>query len=273
VTAPRLWSLVEIPTGEARRWALEGLHLYVFNGDDHWLMQRWWDPVGTRSAEAPVVAAEVPWEPANSEAEVVRIAVSAATSRVKIIPLSADLDVVSRPLAPLAVAPHARVRLYVSAPLWVSVVLVGADGNEIPIDLPFPAATAHRTWFGRNTTQGEVCYAERTRGRTDLAAVHAEHRPWRAVTPIDIENLAATPWRLDRVRLPVTALALFEDQQGAVWTPLLRTRRNEKAVEIEMDAADVPPPEAPGAHRLSPPRDAERASLVGRLYGSLFEAI
>ena len=224
------------------------------------------------SQAEPIVAAPVPWEPANSTAEVVRVSIGAHHRTLLLSPMAADLDVVSRPLASLVIAPGARARLYVSSPLWMAPALVADDpGALLPLGDAFAIERVRRTWFGRDTTRGELCYASRTRCRTDVDTVRAERRPWRAITPIAVHNAGSEPWRLEHVRLPVTALALYRAEDGHIWTPEIRTRRPSSGSDDELRVVDGSPPEAQGATQLARPREPDSASLLARL-GSLFDA-
>lgn len=256
----------EFAVDSARRWSIDGLQLYVARRADHWLVQRYM--AGPEVPDGLVAGAEVPWEPGNATADVQRIHAgpvrpgSAATLVLE--PRVADRAVVSRPHEPVIIGGGQTVRIFIGTPLWLALSVGGAVIDE------FPVGTVRSTWFGRDTTRGELCWGARSHCRTDLAGVPV--RAGRVMTALDVANHAASPWRLERIRMPVPHLSLYPGRDGRLWSSAMRTERADdgevRSITIEAGA----PPEAAGATPVSGPRTRTDAGLLMRLYGNLFEA-
>lgn len=132
---------------------------------------------------------------------------------VRFYPAMAGLPTVIRPFQPLTIPAGARCVLYVGTALWMK-VCVGDPEVELA---EIPLAPPSMTWLGRNTREGELCYASSTFGRLSLEAV--PKRPWRAVTPVTIINEREKPLLLERFSLPTPLLSLHRNERGQLWTP------------------------------------------------------
>ncbi|MGM0953755.1 MAG: hypothetical protein ACQEW7_12340 [Pseudomonadota bacterium] len=129
-------------------------------------------------------------------------------------PAMAALPTVIRPYQPLTIPAGGHCVLYVGTSLWVQIYF----GDQQPLALTeLPLATPSKTWLGANTMQGEICYASATYGRLALEAVPI--RPWRAVTPVTINNRREKPLLLERFSLPTPLLSLHRNERGQLWTP------------------------------------------------------
>jgi hypothetical protein len=132
---------------------------------------------------------------------------------VQYLPAMAQLPTVIRPYQPLTIPAGGRCVLYVGTSLWMQVLL----GEQQQVLTELPLATPSKTWLGANTMQGEICYASATYGRLVLEAVPM--RPWRAVTPVTINNRRTKPLLLERFNLPTPLLSLHRNERGQLWTP------------------------------------------------------
>ncbi|MDO6441167.1 hypothetical protein [Marinobacter sp. 2_MG-2023] len=135
------------------------------------------------------------------------------SSTVTFVPAVANLPTVIRPYHPLTIPGGARCTIYVGTVVWMK-VCVGQSQTlltEIPLEVP------SLTWVGRNTMEGELCYASSNFGRLVLEAV--PKRPWRAVTPVTIINRRTEPLMLERFSLPTPLLSLHRSERGELWTP------------------------------------------------------
>ncbi len=132
---------------------------------------------------------------------------------VRYQPAMAALPTVIRPYQPLTIPAGGRCVLYVGTTLWMQILL----GEQQQALTELPLATPSKTWLGANTMHGEICYASATYGRLLLEAV--PKRPWRAVTPVTINNRRETPLLLERFSLPTPLLSLHRNEEGQLWTP------------------------------------------------------
>lgn len=141
---------------------------------------------------------------------------------VRYFPAMAPLPTVIRPFQPLTIPAGGRCVMYVGTTVWMKICV-----GEAPTELAdIPLAQPSMTWLGRNTMEGELCYASSTFGRLSLEAV--PKRPWRAVTPVTIINRRESALLLERFNLPTPLLALYRNEKDQLWT-------NGVTVECETD--------------------------------------
>lgn len=174
-----------------------------------------------------------------------------------------DRAVVVKPEVPLYVPAGETVTLYLSVPLWLRIE-VGEPGRMLR---EAPSFRLSDTWFGPNTREGELCYATQTSGRFDLADVPL--RLHRAVTPVLIHNRAADTLFLERVRLPVEYLSLYEAPDHFLWTQSVTFTRESSGDLANLKMEPGPPPEAPDATLLRAPRQHSRGNVIARTFSSL----
>ncbi|WP_144822655.1 hypothetical protein [Marinobacter piscensis] len=134
-------------------------------------------------------------------------------STVTFIPAVADLPTVVRPFHPLTIPGGTQCTIYLGTVVWMKVC---AGDNQTPlteISLEIPSLT----WVGKNTMEGELCYASSNFGRLVLEAL--PKRSWRATTAVTIINRRAQPLVLERFSLPTPLLSLHQNERGQLWTP------------------------------------------------------
>ncbi|MGC8121330.1 hypothetical protein [Marinobacter sp. VGCF2001] len=185
---------------------------------------------------------------------------------VRFNPAMAGLPTVIRPFQPLTIPAGGRCLLYVGTSLWMK-VCVGDNQTELT---EIPLAVPSMTWLGRNTMEGELCYASSTFGRLALEAV--PKRPWRAVTPVTIVNRREQALLLERFSLPTPLLSLFRNERDQLWTPGVtvecETDMNSASLHIEQTVpayAGECRPVAPAREKMIKGRRLVRA--FDRMFG------
>ncbi|MCC5888789.1 MAG: hypothetical protein JJT88_20310 [Gammaproteobacteria bacterium] len=258
------WGGYQIPVEAARYWRIGALELFVVRQDDGWLVQSVEHRIGDEEIPLLEIAREIAWMPENSRADVVHFKVPDQSDVLTLVPRLADRPVVSRPRMPFTVGPGSTVTVFVGTPLWVEL----RAGNEEVLLCELPLMRPPQTWFGASTFEGELCYAGLTRCRT--RAVDVPVRPWRAITPLRLENRAKDGWMLDRLALPVPQLPLFAAEDGRLWTSSLSTTRNDEGELGDIRVGSSVPNEPGPWMELGKPRKAGSSSMLGRFYGKLF---
>lgn len=248
----------------ARHWRIGALELFVIRKEGGWQVQAIEHRMDDDEIPALDIGREVAWMPDTTRAEVVHYKLPDQSDLLTLVPRLADRPVVSRPRMPFNVGPGASVTVYVGTPLWVE--LRAGEAEVLLCELPLMRPP--QTWFGASTYEGELCYAARTRCRT-----HAEEvpvRPWRAITPLKLENRAKDGWLLDRLALPVPQLPLFAAADGRIWTSSLSTTRDAEGELGDIRIGSSAPNEPGPWTELGKPRQAGSTSILGRFYGKLF---
>lgn len=258
------WGQYLIPVGAARYWRIGALELFVIRKHDGWLVQSFEHRPDEGAIPPLDIAREIAWMPENSRADVVHYKMPDQSDVLTLVPRLANRAVVSRPRMPFNVGPGATVTVYVGTPLWVEL----RAGNEELLLCELPLMRPPQTWFGASTYEGELCYAARTHCRTHADEVPV--RPWRAVSPLRLENRAKDGWLLDRLALPVSQLPLFAAADGRLWTSSLSTTRNAEGGLGDIRIGSSVPNEAGPWVELGKPRQAGSSSVLGRFYGKLF---
>lgn len=136
-----------------------------------------------------------------------------AGNQVSYVPAMSRLAMVIRPYKPLTIPASTSCTIYVGTLLWMRIQV---GDRDTPL-LELPLADPMMTWIGRNTMEGELCYSAATFARLVLDAV--PKRPWRAITPVTINNEQDEPLLLERFSLPTPLLTLHRNELGQLWTP------------------------------------------------------
>ncbi|MFH1465270.1 MAG: hypothetical protein ABIO70_12865 [Pseudomonadota bacterium] len=178
---------------------------------------------------------------------------------LRLAPRLADRPVIVRPSEPLLVAPEEEVLLFAVTPLWVS--LQAADGRQPLVELPCTRLSL--TWFGADTRVGELCLA----GRRPLCATPATE-PCRARTPVRIHNHTEEPLPVERLRLPLPRMPLFQTAEGAFWTPQVAVRRSGKG-EVALTLTDKPPDGLQRPREVAEAREAHQGNAMLEALGSV----
>ena len=183
---------------------------------------------------------------------------------LQIVPALPDRPLITRPLTSLYVPANGSSTIYVSSPLWLRI-----ETGEPPIEVQdLPLFRPPDTWFGPSTMEGQLCYASRTFARLNLENVLPS--PIRAITRVVINNQDDTKLLVEKLNLPVPYLALYESNDGRLWTPTVTMvpTRDAGMATIEVDTA--PPKQALESKVLSTPRQRSEKSMVIRAFGALF---
>jgi len=200
----------ELVTGQTQHHKLGHVRLWVTLLEKEWQVRTETrepetDPVGwTESIDHRL-------PPASESLK--RFVREGSTSTVTFIPAVANLPTVIRPYHPLTIPGGTRCTIYVGTVVWMKICV----GQNQTLLTEVPLAVPSLTWVGRNTMEGELCYASPNFGRLVLEAV--PKRAWRAVTPVTIINRRTEPLLLERFSLPTPLLSLHQNDRGELWTP------------------------------------------------------
>lgn len=254
------WGEWTIPLGTAGRWRIGPLTLTLSHRVGEWRAHqaRGTDPLDD------ALLVEVPCEPDLDvpSSSVTRFALAAPSPVVQVRPSVADRPVVFRPDMPFYLLPDEEVRLYVTTPLWIQ-VLIG--GDRLLLDTP-----THRpsdTWLGPNTRVGTLCYAGRSTARLDPAELHI--RPGRVATPVVLRNRARDSMLVDRLSLPVRSLPVYADESARLWTSRVTLVRHEAGTLAGLEIDPGPPLEAGTAAPVAGPREPSERNILFRAFSAL----
>ena len=249
------WGVFELEPGQTKCWEIGPTTLWISRFEHEWRVAHHQLDDATLDRQQVGMAASAD-EIAEGAAEY-RFGFRDAGGELRIEPLLADRAVVIRPEVPFRVPSGEAVTLYVSTPLWLRLG-VGASGPKL---IELPSYRPSDTWFGASTIDGELCYASRTTGRLQLEDVL--QRPHRALTPVRLDNRAQDALELDRLRLPVQYLDLY-DGPTTLWTQAVTLTREESGDLAGLRFEAQPPAEAGTAAPVTGARQSSEQNLVVR---------
>lgn len=246
MTDQRIWGEVDLASDEPVEVTVGALRLCVQRrGGEIWLLTERDDRVRDTDGE---------WQRwAVPEDAVVRLRPA----------LPERLLVVSHEL-PFHLPGHGEADVYVRIPLFVQVVVSGADMTELLV-LDEPSLVLSDTWWG-TVAEGELAYWLETKARAETSP--ELFVPHIAMCPIHLENGSDHPLPVDRFAVRAMHLSLFE-HEGRVWTDEVRVRYLAAAEGSEIRFGGEPPEEDPSGTRLAEPRVAIRRGLQARTFNRL----
>lgn len=165
----------------------------------------------SEAALAPAYAE--PEDQGGEELDWSRYAFRSLPAAIDVLPCFPDRSVILGVDQPLTLHPGSSVRIFVTTPVWVAVVIPGKEEGDDVTVLEVPSVTLSSTWFG-DFLEGELCYWTPTRARRvhdpELVADHL------VTCPIQISNQSEEPLPVDKLCLRVQHISIFEDQ-GHLW--------------------------------------------------------
>ncbi len=225
------WGDFKRPLGRPAYWAVGPFSLIAERHTTEWQigLSSGSDPLSTQCA---VAMEEIPSIELQRE---LRIAFRRAPEVMNLRVALADRPVVIRAADSVCIPPGERVTLFVSTAIWVQVAF-----DQGPPVLDQPTLRPPDTWFGPDSRTGEICYASRTRAKTE--AHQAGHWISRAITPVRVRNQSDTPLHIDQIKLPIPNLSAYADYQGHLWTDavLMECTESSGAVMVRIDSRERP---------------------------------
>lgn len=177
-------------------------------------------------------------------------------------PALADQPVIAKPRAEVTVPARNEAVVYVGTPLWVQL----REEKHPDLLAEFCIERLSHTWFGKNTTSGEICYATATSARLRLENVPS--LPDYAVTTLHLRNDSSKPLRFTHIKLPVATLAIYRNTAGLHITEAVTMVQT----EAEMTRVTV---EKAGPHTklplVGPARAPDTPSSLIRALDRLFD--
>ena len=255
------WGEYGIEAGTAARWRIGPLQLHIARTRSEWLIHALSSDDATDTAseqEVPTAA------PPPEGATVNRFVQRATGPRLVLSGRLADRPVVTKPVVPLSVPGGEEITLYVGSPVWVQI----AFGEPPRHALEVPSHRPSDTWAGPNTREGVACYASRTAAQVEFDACTI--RPHRAVTEVQVRNLADDTLVIEQLQLPAPLLALYATGDGVLWTNSVTLTRDgrEHAARLEIGAAT--PPAGRALTRIGEPRRLPDSNMIAQVFNRLW---
>ncbi len=187
-------------------------------------------------------------------------AVCTGAKGVKVLPALPDRPVLAAQDPVFEVAPGQEARVFLRLPVSVQVRL---SDREDELLAEFPSETLPRVRFGEDPAP-EDCY------RLDRSASHVpffDLEGSEVQAPVLIRNESRERLRVTQLCLRVGRLAIYR-AGSALWTSETTVRYQGGPHPSRVSVKAGPPPEAPQARLLTPPREAGPNTIVARTFRS-----
>jgi len=175
-------------------------------------------------------------------------------NEVSLKPILANRSVISELHRAIDIPGGEKIQLYVSSPLWCQVTV---GKTHVLVD-DIPSQLLSDTWFGTNTLEGELCYADHTHCSQHLDEL--AYSPERIISPLLIKNKSQVTLTLKHIVVPLPYLSVYMDTHNRLWTEQLVIHRNgDDTPEVHVSKG-APKAIAGNITLLSRPRIRTRAS-------------
>jgi hypothetical protein len=195
-----------------------------------------------------------------------RFSLNESKETLSITPQLADRSVIVRPNTPFFILPGEEVTVFLSTPTWLKLEV----GHQKKLLREIPIYRPSDTWFGASTLKGELCYSTKIFAQLDLGKLQKLH--YRATTAVVIRNRAADPILLERLRIPVSNLCLYEATDGSLWTQTINLDRQESIEAAQMKIGESPHPHAGATQLLTSARKPLKGLFNLRVFNSLISS-
>lgn len=166
------------------------------------------------------------------KAKVTRWAWKNPTFTLSIDPVLQEKDLVFRPTRPISIASKDRVDFYVSPCVRLKISFDKKFVTHLPI------IEYSETWFGKDPTMGDLCYAVKTRATTNPENIIKKR--YRFLCHLSIMNESDAPITIDKVKVLTEFIRLYKDQDGYVFSDELLLRNiNGHSVKMSITSPDT----------------------------------
>lgn len=255
-----IWDEYQIDQSATGHFKFGPLHLWITRFNNEWRLSN----SSSHDPEDRTVEIEIPFAgniPENLE--VVRFGCKETGTHIRFSPALADRPVVIRPEMPFYLPPNEEVTIFVSTPLWLNLT-VGAESTKL---LSMPILRLSDSWFGVDPTEGELCYAARTKAKLrfeDLSLIQ-----YRAVTKIILCNSSSQQMFLERIKVPVHNLSLYRSKENGLLTETITIVKDDDHVDMRMKLDKPTEAEFGGATKISMPREPLQKNIFLKVFNSL----
>ena len=251
------WQPATLEAGRTLHWQIGPLKIWLTHREKEWMLASQEE----KGEEEALVIAE--HQEAPEDVEWRRWAGTGSNSIVQLTPVMPDRPVVIRPRNPLTFPPGAGGTFYARIPVFVRVT-VGQDRALTLCDIP--SVTLSNTWFGVDTTEGELCYAMRSTAPSQREEVIP--RPHRAVCTLRLRNTAEEPLDFQRICLRVEHVTIY-GTEGCMWSSEVSVSYRGQADESKIRYIEEPFKSREGSLVLGEPRTPPEGGMLARSFAGL----
>lgn len=238
--------LAELRIGHLRFW-------YKLSTDELWIAYKGYDPYTATPEDLQTIPEEINWS---------RWAFKKKPEKIRILPVFPNRSVVAKPEYPFSLAIGAQAKIYVRVPVWLQIEVAKRKSEPL---LEIPTVILSNTWFG-TFTDGELCYWLSTRARREIST--DQENPHLIICPVHISNTSEDKLLVEKLRLQVKGLSLYNDS-GQLWADetLVSYRGQNDVSRIEISGKI--PNGATNAELIMKPREPIKKGFAARTFTSI----
>ncbi len=224
---PKWWGNFQLEIGQMGFWQIGPSSFSIHRLKQEWriVFNEGTDPF----CDELIVNIPLPSDEDDTATSLRRYMFQKTHSNLTLTPVLVDRSVVVRPATPFSIMEGQEVTLYVTTPLWVK---VETEGMNSPLR-EIPTIRLSDTWFGNDTLSGELCYAGKLAGRLSLEDVHK--LSYRVISPLRVRNRSLKPLLIERVKLPLKYLSIFNSKDHLLWTQTVILTKEKDQTKIKLD--------------------------------------
>ncbi len=256
----KIWNEFQIDTKASGHWKIGPLHLWITRYKNEWR-------IGSTSSNDPEdrkIEIETPFKGEFPlEIDTNRFGGKETEATVRLTPAMADRPVVIRPEMPFYLPSNDEVTIYVSTPLWINIT-VEPKSRKL---LSLPVLRLSDSWFGPDPTEGELCYAARSKAKLrfeDLSLIQ-----YRAVTKIILKNNHNKQLFLERIKVPVNNLSLYQSEQAGLLTETITIIKEDDVSEMKMKLDSPNEVEFGSPIKIAMPREPIQKNIFLKAFNTL----
>ena len=266
------WRTYELQLGEVGHWKIGPLELMVRRLEHEWQVYSASHANPFEESiqiELPVLEPNLDLFRRDREGgSKIRVySMDKTASRITFRPRLADRPVISRPNFPFHILPSGRVEVFLSTALWLELCV----GESFQPFAQIPIFRPSDTWFG-NSLDGELCYASRTYAH--LNPDDLNRYPYRAMSSLVLKNHTKETLSLERLKIPVPYLSLFEVQgeHSTLCTETLFLEMKDDTGLAEVTIKKAPHPIFGTTRKIRSPRVVSDRNIVTRMFNSFLSS-
>lgn len=194
-----------------------------------------------------------------------RWATPGGETEISFRPAFPERPLVLQPERPFRLLSGASARVFVRVPLQIRLELQLGDREQPHLLAEFPSISMSDTWWG-DVMDGELAWWLPTSARREIRP--ELHQPHLAVCPLHLTNRSGADLAVDKLAFRVVHLSLFR-HGTELWSDESRVVYQGNTEGSRIDMSGAPPPEAPEASLVVPPRIRSQKGFRARTFHRL----
>ncbi len=196
------WGNFVVEEEQSRFWKINNIVLCLDRYNREWHIANYKDTQLIQNTNTPIPKEKFRFKTFTSRKDY---------NEIIIKPTLPDRAILSQLERPIALPAGEEILLFISSPCWIKIEV----GNNIILD-EIPSKILSDTWAGKNTLEGELCYASPNHCSPRLEEITMDES--RVLTPILIINRSKEYLLLNELRIPLPFLSIYSDPLNYLWT-------------------------------------------------------